>query len=98
MTPDLVVGSTPVALRRFGSTAHATVALVDDLLLAGDTLEDPVTGSTSPERLAIHLAELDRLAGLDFAHPAGAWRGGSSSRPGLWSGLSPPPGAMAQGL
>lgn len=65
---DLVVGSTPVALRRFEiHSPDATVALVDDLLLAGDTLEDPVTWLDEPERLAIHLAELDRLAGLDFA-------------------------------
>jgi glyoxylase-like metal-dependent hydrolase (beta-lactamase superfamily II) len=34
------------------------------LLLAGDTLEDPITYVAEPGRLAIHLAELDRLAAL----------------------------------
>jgi cyclase len=34
------------------------------LLLAGDTLEDPITYVSEPEHLATHLAELDRLAQL----------------------------------
>jgi glyoxylase-like metal-dependent hydrolase (beta-lactamase superfamily II) len=34
------------------------------LLLAADTLEDTITFVDEPERLAVHLAELDRLAAL----------------------------------
>lgn len=36
----------------------------DGILLAGDTLEDPVTYVGEPEALASHLADLDRLAAL----------------------------------
>lgn len=36
------------------------------ILLAGDTLEDPVTYVDEPSRLHIHLAELDRLSGWDI--------------------------------
>ena len=38
--------------------------LGDGLLLAGDTLEDPTTYVDEPERLEVHLGELDRLAAL----------------------------------
>ncbi len=38
----------------------------DRLLFAGDTLEDPVTFVTEPERIPIHLRELERLRGLPF--------------------------------
>lgn len=63
----LTVGATEVQLRRFEiHSPDATVALVDGLLLAGDTLEDPVTWLDEPERLAVHLGELDRLAALGF--------------------------------
>lgn len=36
-------------------------------LLAGDTLEDPVTYVAEPERLNVHLAELDRMAAWGIA-------------------------------
>jgi cyclase len=51
----------------------ATVIWIPELgvLLAGDTMEDTVTYVGEPERFDIHLAELDRLAGLkpDFILP-----------------------------
>jgi glyoxylase-like metal-dependent hydrolase (beta-lactamase superfamily II) len=37
------------------------------ILLAGDTMEDSVTYVAEPARLGTHLAELDRVAGWDFA-------------------------------
>lgn len=37
----------------------------DGILLAGDTLEDPVTYVCEPQALATHLADLDRLAALN---------------------------------
>ena len=40
----------------------------DDLLLVGDMLEDTVTYVSEPERLEMHLRELDRLQGLAAAH------------------------------
>jgi cyclase len=44
----------------------ATIVWLPDrrLLLAADTLEDTVTYVDAPERLEVHLAELDRLAAL----------------------------------
>ncbi|WP_102109535.1 MBL fold metallo-hydrolase [Oceaniglobus roseus] len=39
---------------------------VPRLLLAGDTLEDTVTYVAEPERLGLHLSELDRMARLDL--------------------------------
>ncbi|MEZ2126949.1 MULTISPECIES: MBL fold metallo-hydrolase [unclassified Sinorhizobium] len=46
-----------------------TVILVPqrDLLLAGDTLEDPVTYVAEPTRLACHLRALERLDGWSFS-------------------------------
>ncbi|MCK0198219.1 MBL fold metallo-hydrolase [Ancylobacter sp. 6x-1] len=38
------------------------------LLLAGDTLEDPVTYVAEPDRLAVHVAELERMKGWDYWH------------------------------
>jgi cyclase len=48
----------------------ATVVWLPDrrILLAGDTLEDPVTYVAEPEGFAAHLADLGRLADLDPAH------------------------------
>ena len=45
----------------------ATVVWIKELgiLLAGDTMEDTVTYVDEPQNLAIHLADLDRLAALD---------------------------------
>lgn len=64
---DLVVGGIPVALRSYDIHSHDGLVLVlpePNLLLAGDTLEDTVTYVTEPDRLAVHLDELGRMAGL----------------------------------
>lgn len=63
---DLMVGTVPVRLEVFDiHSRDGTVALLPDgLLLAGDTLEDPITYVDEPDRLAAHLQELERLAGL----------------------------------
>jgi len=66
---ELAVGSRMVELRRFEiHTADGNVLYLPDarILLAGDTLEDPVTYINEPERVPVHLAELDRLAALDI--------------------------------
>ncbi len=66
---DLRVGAVPVELHRFDiHSRDGTVLLLPDsgLLLAGDTLEDPVTYVAEPDRLDHHLADLDRLARLSF--------------------------------
>jgi cyclase len=48
----------------------ATVLWLPDqrILLAGDTLEDPITYVCEPQHFAAHLVDLDRLAALDPAH------------------------------
>lgn len=64
---DLLVGSRPVRLLAIDShSIDGTVAWLADerLLLAGDTLEDPVTYVAEPGRLLHHLAGLGVLAGL----------------------------------
>lgn len=63
---SLRVGSVPVELIHMDiHSRDGTVALLPGgLLLAGDTLEDPITYVDEPDRLAIHLANLDRLAAL----------------------------------
>jgi glyoxylase-like metal-dependent hydrolase (beta-lactamase superfamily II) len=55
------------------------------LLLAGDTVEDPVTYVMEPTKLEVHLVELDRLAALQPArifpshgHPTTISEGGYS--------------------
>jgi len=66
---DLCVGAVPVELHGFDiHSRDGTVLLLPDsgLLLAGDTLEDPVTYVAEPDRLGHHLADLDRLARLTF--------------------------------
>ncbi len=68
---DLRVGGVPVELHRFDiHSRDGTVLLLPDsgLLLAGDTLEDPVTYVAEPDRLGHHLTDLDRLARLTFEH------------------------------
>jgi len=68
---DLCVGAVPVELHGFDiHSRDGTVLLLPDsgLLLAGDTLEDPVTYVAEPDRLGHHLADLDRLARLNFEH------------------------------
>jgi glyoxylase-like metal-dependent hydrolase (beta-lactamase superfamily II) len=44
----------------------AVLVLPDGLLLAGDTLEDPITYVDEPSRLNIHLADLKRMAGWNI--------------------------------
>jgi cyclase len=63
----LQVGAITVDLLQFDIHSHdGTVALLPELklLLAGDTLEDPITYVAEPDRLDQHLVELDRLATL----------------------------------
>jgi cyclase len=61
----LDVGTIPVELRHADIHSHdGTVLLLPEagLLFAGDTLEDPVTYVAEPDRLAIHLENLRRMA------------------------------------
>jgi cyclase len=63
---SLRVGAVEVELRQADIHSHdGTVLLLPQtgLLLAGDTLEDPVTYVAEPDRLQHHLADLRRLAG-----------------------------------
>lgn len=65
----LKVGEITVTLMQFDiHSADGTVLLLPHLgvLLAGDTLEDSVTYISEPDNTARHIAELERLAGLDF--------------------------------
>ena len=62
---DLHVGKVRVELRRFDiHSRDGTVLILPDagLLLAGDTLEDPITYVSEPDRLEQHLIDLDRLS------------------------------------
>lgn len=63
---DLTVGSIAVELRQVEIHSHdGTVLLMPGtgLLLAGDTLEDPITYVSEADRLAQHLVDLERMAG-----------------------------------
>jgi cyclase len=63
----LQVGAITVDLLQFDiHSRDGTVALVPErqLLLAGDTLEDPITYVAEPDRLEQHLVDLDRLLDL----------------------------------
>ncbi|THV14019.1 MBL fold metallo-hydrolase [Rhizobium rhizophilum] len=65
----LEVGDITVKLMQFDiHSADGTILLLPHLgvLLAGDTLEDSVTYISEPDNTARHIAELDRLAKLDF--------------------------------
>jgi glyoxylase-like metal-dependent hydrolase (beta-lactamase superfamily II) len=65
----LEVGDITVRLMQFDiHSADGTVLLLPHLgvLLAGDTLEDSVTYISEPDNTTRHIAELDRLAKLDF--------------------------------
>jgi glyoxylase-like metal-dependent hydrolase (beta-lactamase superfamily II) len=68
-TLDLMVGQIPVQLRQLDiHSRDGTVALLPGgVLLAGDTLEDPITYVDEADRLAIHLRDLDRMAGWDIS-------------------------------
>jgi glyoxylase-like metal-dependent hydrolase (beta-lactamase superfamily II) len=62
----LQVGAVEVVLRHAEIHSHDGVVLwlpETGLLLAGDTLEDPITYVAEPDRLSVHLAELRRMAG-----------------------------------
>lgn len=63
---DLTVGSIAVELRQVEIHSHdGTVLFIPEtgLLLAGDTLEDPITYVSEADRLAQHLVDLERMAG-----------------------------------
>jgi glyoxylase-like metal-dependent hydrolase (beta-lactamase superfamily II) len=65
-TLDLMVGTLPVSLRQADiHSEDGTVLFLPEtrLLLAGDTVEDPITYVSEPSRLRAHLADLDRMAG-----------------------------------
>ncbi len=67
---DLTIGSLAVQLRHaeIHSDDAALMLLPDSqLFFAGDALEDSVTYVAEPNQLRTHLAELDRIAGWDFA-------------------------------
>lgn len=63
---SLTVGTLPVELIRMDihSRDGTVVLLPGGILLAGDTLEDPITYVDEPDRLAAHLIGLERLAAL----------------------------------
>jgi glyoxylase-like metal-dependent hydrolase (beta-lactamase superfamily II) len=66
---ELRVGETPVVLHHADIHSQDGVVLVlpkQGILLAGDTLEDPITYVAEPERLRAHLDGLDVLNGLVF--------------------------------
>jgi glyoxylase-like metal-dependent hydrolase (beta-lactamase superfamily II) len=67
---EIRVGAIPVTLRQLDihSLDETVLLLEPGLLLAGDTLEDTVTYVSEPERLAIHLQDLQRLSGWSFKH------------------------------
>jgi glyoxylase-like metal-dependent hydrolase (beta-lactamase superfamily II) len=61
----LQVGDISVELRHVDIHSHdGTVLLFPEtgLMFAGDALEDPITYVAEPDRLAIHLADLQRIA------------------------------------
>ena len=66
---SLMVGSVAVELHQVEIHSHdGSVLLMPDtgVLLAGDTLEDPITYVAEPERLAEHLIDLERMAGWNI--------------------------------
>ncbi|GEO84593.1 MULTISPECIES: MBL fold metallo-hydrolase [Alphaproteobacteria] len=63
----LQLGERTVELLQFDiHSADGTVLFLRDegILLAGDTLEDPITYISEPQHIATHIAELDRLKTL----------------------------------
>jgi len=67
---ELRVGNTVVELRHLDIHSHdGTVLLLPQsgVLLAGDTLEDTVTYVTQPERLSLHLKDLERMDSWTFS-------------------------------
>jgi glyoxylase-like metal-dependent hydrolase (beta-lactamase superfamily II) len=67
---ELKVGRIPVELRHADiHSLDGTVLLLSEtgLLLAGDTLEDPITSVDEPARLAIHLDGLRQISDLNIS-------------------------------
>jgi glyoxylase-like metal-dependent hydrolase (beta-lactamase superfamily II) len=67
----LHVGNIAVEVRHVDiHSFDAAVLLLPEsgVLLAGDTLEDPITYVDEPGRLHIHLQDLERMAGWDVRH------------------------------
>ena len=63
---QLSVGGTAVELRHVDVHSLDATMLVlpgQDLMLAGDALEDPITYVAEPDRLGKHLRDLERMAG-----------------------------------
>lgn len=68
---DLTVGRLRVGLRHAEIHSHDGVLLAlpdHGILLVGDTLEDTVTYVAEPDRLEVHLTELDRIASWGYPH------------------------------
>ena len=66
---DLMVGNVRVELRPADIHSHdGLILLLPDfgLLLAGDTLEEPITYVAEPTRLAIHVEELKRIKAWNY--------------------------------
>jgi glyoxylase-like metal-dependent hydrolase (beta-lactamase superfamily II) len=66
---ELTVGRLRVELRHAEIHSHDGVLLAlpdHGLLLVGDTLEDTVTYVAEPDRLEVHLSELDRIAAWGY--------------------------------
>lgn len=66
---ELQVGNIPVLLRQVDiHSRDGTVALLPDgILLAGDTVEDPITYVDEPDRLSLHLVDLKRMQEWDIS-------------------------------
>ena len=67
---DLAVGNLAVELHRFDiHSRDGTVLFLPEsgVLLAGDTLEDPITYVAEPDRLDAHLVDLVRLELMPFS-------------------------------
>ena len=68
---DLMVGNVRVELRPAEIHSHdGLILLLPDLgiMLAGDTLEEPITYVAEPARLAVHVEELKRIATWGYPH------------------------------
>ena len=67
---ELSVGGLKVELRPAEIHSHdGLILLLPDLglMLAGDTLEEPITYVAEPERLAVHVGELERIREWGYA-------------------------------
>jgi cyclase len=66
----LKLGATEIELRRADIHSEDGMVLLlpqTGLLLAGDTLEDPITYVGEPDRLAAHLADLERMSSWNIS-------------------------------